>query len=140
MQFINHEAESNWNTNTDGKSSPMVTAVNRFAERWANLMEQRMAQRWVDASCGILPWILRKLRAIWVGRSSVSDVAWAASDDADTEGISGNIFSFAVLALVENWVHGRELLEWQNSRFPWGHEATLRDELLDDLGRPFVRH
>lgn len=81
--------------NTDGYGSGVI----RFAERWADLMEQRMAEG-----------------------ATLTDIAKKASHDADTEGVTGFMYGCAVSILAKVWEHGEDLRRWHNL------ETQLRDE------------
>src|SRR3990167_2101917 len=81
--------------NTDGYGS----AVMRYAERWARIMEGRMANG-----------------------ETVEDCADTASHLADSEGITGFMYGCAVAILAKVWVHGEALRRWHNLK------TQLRDE------------
>jgi len=66
-------------------------AIYHFAERWANLMEQRMGDG-----------------------ATLEDVAKPASHDADTDGLTGFMYGVAVSVLSQTWVRGDELRRWHN--------------------------
>lgn len=61
-------------------------AVNRYAERWANMMESYMDGGW-----------------------DLKDIVERCSDEADTEGITGFQWGAANATLREVWEHGEEL-------------------------------
>lgn len=63
-------------------------AILRYASRWAALMENSGLE--------------------------VSEVADSASHEADTEGITGFMYSAAVSVLSSCWVHGEQLRKWHN--------------------------
>jgi hypothetical protein len=73
--------------NTDGYGS----AVIRFAERWASLMEDELAKGF-----------------------KLADFARQISHIADTEGISGFMYGAAVSFLSQTWEHGEDLRRWHN--------------------------
>ncbi len=64
----------------------------RYAQRWAELMEERMA----------------------AAKMPVADVASFTSHDADTEGITGFMYGCAVSVLASVWEHGEDLRRWHN--------------------------
>jgi hypothetical protein len=88
MNFTNKD---DWDTavkaNTDGYGS----CIMRYAERWANTMEARIAD-------GAL----------------LADIAKDASQEAGTEGITGFMYGCAVSMLAAVWEHGEELRQWHN--------------------------
>jgi hypothetical protein len=65
-----------------------------YAERWAELMEKEIAK----------------------GRS-VFEVAEAASQQADTDGISGFMYGAAVSSLTHFWAYGADLAKWHNRQY-----------------------
>jgi hypothetical protein len=74
--------------NTDLYGSDIVS----YGERWANLMEARMAKG-----------------------EKIADIAKETSREADTTGIAGPILlCCAVMALIYFWQHGEELRLWYN--------------------------
>jgi hypothetical protein len=73
--------------NQDGYGS----AVYRYAERWADKMEDLKDQG--------------KL---------VSEIADQTSHEADTEGITGFMYGAAVNILASTWEHGEDLRIWHN--------------------------
>lgn len=82
--------------NTDGYGGACVS----YAERWARVMEGRIAQGATVAGC-----------------------AKDASHLADTEGITGFMYGCAVSMLAEVWQHGEELRQWHNRDTQIGHEG-----------------
>ena len=80
-----------WEKNKEMNTDPYGSGVVRYAERWANLMEERV-----------------------VGEVTVADVARQASHDADTEGITGFMYGCAVSILSVVWELGEELRVWHN--------------------------
>lgn len=96
MRIRNHEAWTKW---VAANSDPYGKAVIEYAERWANLMEERMGN---DVSL-------------------LSSVAEEASHDADT-GITGFMYGAAVRVLAECWEHGEVLRRWHNLK------TQIRDE------------
>ena len=63
----------------------------RYAERWADLMEERMAQG-----------------------EALESIAKETSYEADTEAITGFMYGMAVAILSQYWKHGEELRRWHN--------------------------
>ena len=81
--------------NTDGYGGGVIS----FAERWARLMEGRIANG-----------------------DTVEGCAKEASQLADNEGITGFMYGCAVSILSEVWVHGEQLRRWHNL------STQIRDE------------
>lgn len=69
-------------------------AIVEYAERWCDMMEQRIDQ-------GV----------------SVAESAAETKYEADTEGISGYMYGCAVQTLSMFWEHGEELREWHNGEY-----------------------
>lgn len=87
--------------NTDSYGSGVV----RFAQRWAELMEARIA-----------------------AGEALEDVAKATSNEADTEGITVFMYGVAVSSLAQMWVHGEELRCWHNLAMQRGTEGEAANE------------
>lgn len=97
MQVKDQDAWNEWVTkNTD----PYGRGVIVFAERWADLMEQKMA-----------------------AGAALGDIAEQTSHEADTEGITGFMYGCAVQALAESWEHGEQLRRWHNRGTQIGTEG-----------------
>ncbi len=94
MQFKNDEMQQTfaWNVN-DCKDNSYVAGILRHAERWADLMEARLTEN---------------------PELTVADIAEATSHEADTEGITGNMYNWAVKILAGVWIHGEDLRQWHN--------------------------
>lgn len=82
--------------NQDGYGSGVI----RFAARWANLMEQKMAKG-----------------------AKLKDIAEKTSHEADSEGITGFMYGCAVSILSQVWEHGEELRCWHNLDTQLGDEG-----------------
>lgn len=87
--------------NTDGYGGGVIS----FAERWARLMEGRMANGDTLEAC-----------------------AQEASSLADNEGITGFMYGCAVSILSQVWIHGEELRRWHNLKTQIGHEGEKANE------------
>jgi hypothetical protein len=102
MNIRDQEAWDKWrNNNTD----PYGGAVISYAERWADMMEQRMADG-----------------------AALADVAKETSHDADAEGITGFMYGAAVSVLASCWKHGDELRRWHNLDTQIGDEGERANE------------
>lgn len=102
MEISNEEAWKSW---VDHNTDPYGAACVRYAERWADLMEQRMAN---DAE--------------------LEDIAKEASHEADTEGITGFMYGYAVQILAGCWKHGERLRKWHNLDTQLGTEGIKANE------------
>mgnify|MGYP001603931777 CR=1 FL=1 len=80
-----------WEQACKANTDPYGAAILAYAERWARLMEGRIAHGGTLEAC-----------------------ASEASNIADTEGITGFMYGAAVGILAEVWVHGEALRRWHN--------------------------
>lgn len=87
--------------NTDGYGSGVI----RFAERWARLMEGRIAKG-----------------------DTMEKFAKETSHLADNEGITGFMYGCAVSILSKVWVHGEQLQRWHNKSIQLGTEGDRANE------------
>jgi len=87
--------------NTDGYGGGVIS----FAERWARLMEGRMANGDTLEAC--------------------ADEAFSL---ADNEGITGFMYGAAVSILSQVWIHGEQLRRWHNLKTQIGHEGEKTKE------------
>lgn len=97
MQIINQEV---WNKGRSNNQDGYGKAIYDYAERWADLIEQAIAEG-------------KKLQ----------DVADELSHLADTEGITGFMYGAAVATLSHVWKHGEELRRWHNLKTQIGNEG-----------------
>jgi len=88
-----------WKTSCEINSDGDGGAVMTYAERWARLMEARMAKG-----------------------ERIADIAGECSHLADNEGITGFMYGCAVGILSKVWQHGEALRLWHNLK------TQLRDE------------
>jgi len=97
--------EQGWNETVEANQDPYGKAGVSYAERWADLMEKRMADG-----------------------ESLADIAEETSHAADTEGITGFMYGCAVSILAQVWKHGEELRRWHNLETQLGDEGELANE------------
>ena len=76
-----------------------------YAERWARLMEVRMAKG-----------------------ERIADIADQCSHLADVEGITGFMYGCAVSTLAAVWIHGEALRLWHNKTTQLGTEGDKANE------------
>ena len=86
---ISKKHKIDWITGLQNNTDPYGSAVYRYAETWANLMEVKMEQG-----------------------MKIEQIAEDCSDEADTEGITGFMYGCAVQILSNCWEHGEELRRW----------------------------
>jgi|SRR3990172_3709186 len=88
MQVIDQKIFDDWKAK---QTDAYGLACFRYAERWANLMEERMQKG-----------------------EQLEDIAKATSRLADEEGITCYMFFVAVSVLVRCWKYGEDLRRWHN--------------------------
>lgn len=81
------------------------SGIFRYAERWANLMESR-----IEAG------------------ENLEDCAKRTSHEADTEGITGAMYGFAVQILARDWFQGERLRKWHNLDVQIGTEGEAANK------------
>jgi hypothetical protein len=89
--------------NTDDYGS----AIFRYAERWADLMELEMANG-----------------------AEIKDIAERLSNEADTEGITGFMHGVSVNVLSHCWEHGEELKKWYNGEYNYDGDGVVNPAIL----------
>ena len=91
MKVRDVKGYEDWKENSLHGNAPVVF---RFAERWADLMEERIESG-----------------------ERLEDIAKETSHKADTEGITGFMYVVAVNILSRCWVYGEELRKWHNGGY-----------------------
>ena len=104
MKLKNKEG---WEKFATINNDPYGSGVVRYAERWANMMEQEMES----------------------GKSLI-DIADATSHKADTEGITGYMYGCAVSILSQVWEHGEELRKWHNKEYGYEGNGTVNPAII----------
>ena len=97
-----------WKQLVENNNDDYGSAVVRYAEKWARLMQSEIAK-----GC------------------SLHECADPLSYLADDEGITGFMYGCAVSALTKYWKHGEELRRWHNKETQIGTEG---DEANDNGG------
>ena len=98
MKFKN---EDGWNETVEAQSGhPYGMAVMTYAQRWAEMMEERIANG-----------------------ERLDDIAKETSQEADKEGITGFMYGCAVSILSQTWEHGEERRRWHNLETQIGDEG-----------------
>ncbi len=95
-----------WQAARAANTDPYGKAVLDFAERWADLMEAKMATG-----------------------ETLEAVAESTSHEADTEGITGFMYGAAVSTLSQCWAHGEQLRRWHNLDTQIGTEGERANEI-----------
>jgi hypothetical protein len=96
-----------WDQIVTINNDPYGSCVVRYAERWANMMEQEMES----------------------GKPLI-EIADATSDKADTDGITGYMYGCAVSILSEVWEHGEELRKWHNKEYGYEGNGTVNPAII----------
>lgn len=104
MKIKDTKVYEDWKSNNNDTYGACVF---RYAERWANLMEDEINNG-------------KKIKAI----------AKKLSHDADTEGITGNMYGYAVDILSQCWEHGEELRIWHNSKYNHKGDGVVNPVIL----------
>ncbi|MEX2209417.1 MAG: hypothetical protein WD846_00745 [Patescibacteria group bacterium] len=97
--------EDGWQKAIEANQDGYGAAVVRYAARWANLMESKMANG-----------------------AELGDIARDTSHEADLEGITGFQYGCAVSILAQVWEHGEQLRRWHNSDTQIGDEGDRANE------------
>lgn len=97
MEISDEEAWKEWQENNQ---DPYGSAVIRFAENWARIMQVCMSNG-----------------------ESLEECAEEASHTADNEGITGFMYGCAVSVLVTSWKYGERLRRWHNLETQIGDEG-----------------
>lgn len=92
--------KAGWDECVKNNSDPYGSCAIRYVERWADLMEARLA-----------------------GGETVEQCAKDTSHEADTEGITGFMYGCAVGILAAVWEHGEVLRRWHNLDTQIGDEG-----------------
>ena len=90
---------NHWDEWKKNNQDPYGSYIIRYAERWADLMEQKMDEG-----------------------AALADIANQTSREADTEGITGFMYGAAISVLADSWAYGEELRVWHNAQY--GHHGN----------------
>ena len=107
MEVLDEAVYQDWKDKNKGGYGG---AIFDFAERWANLMEPKLAN-------GL----------------HIKDIADQLSNEADTEGITGFMYNAGVAVLTNCWVHGEELRKWHNGDYKG--EGTVNTSIINLGGK-----
>lgn len=92
MEFLGEKARKDWQIFEKNNQDIYGKGVVQFAKRWAELMENDLANG-----------------------KQVHEIAKKREDEADIEGITGFMYGAAVSILSQVWRYGEELKYWHNS-------------------------
>jgi len=98
-------SEADWQKSLDNNRDPYGARLNEYANDWALLMEEQMANG-----------------------AALEDIAKETSHVADTDGITGFMYSCAVSILSAVWIHGEDLRKWHNLKYQIGNEGEKANE------------
>ena len=97
--------QDGWDKSRAANTDPYGKDGIDFTERWANLMEEQIAEG-----------------------KQLADIAKTTSHEANIDGITGFMYGCAVALLSECWVHGEELRRWHNLVTQIGTESEAANE------------
>ena len=100
---MNIKNKKAWQEVKDNNQDDKGGEVVRYAEAWADLMEERMANG-----------------------EKLEDIAKDTSHEADTNGITGFMYGCAVSTLSQTWKHGKKLGRWSNNDLAPGQMNWLK--------------
>lgn len=104
MKFNNIGGMAIWGQLREKNADFYGKGVVDFAERWADLMEKRMAKG-----------------------AKLAEIADACSSEADTEGITGFMYGAAVQTLAQTWAYGEDLRRWHNNVYDPENKSGAND-------------
>lgn len=95
----------------DLNDDPYGRACFTYAERWADMLEELIADD-VNAEEVII------------------QNAATTSHEADTEGITGFMYGCAVSVLAQAWKYGEYLRKWHNSQYDYDRDGVVNPAVL----------
>lgn len=95
MIFKNEASKMKWQKQVNMQTSPYGKNTVAFIEKWAELMEAKIAKDYV-----------------------VSEIANSTSMEVD-DSITDYVIAISIQWLAEVWIYGEELLGWKNSPQFW---------------------
>jgi hypothetical protein len=104
---LNEEKSQEWQHCKEVNSDPYGSAGVRFAEAWADLMEEEVEKG-----------------------KTIAEVAEKTSHTADTEGITGFMYGCAVSILADCWIYGEELRVWHNNEYGHAGEGVVNPAII----------
>ena len=108
MKYLNNDAKQKFEKVIDiNKNDGYGRATINFTIRWANLMEEEVAKG-----------------------KKVFEIADSTSHKADTEGITGFMYNYAVKLLSECWLYGEDLRKWHNKEYNYEGNGVVNSCIL----------
>lgn len=95
----------------DNNLDPYGHAIFTYAERWAELMEKD-----IEASGNV--------------EESIRALAEERSHEADTEGITGFMYGYAVKILSSIWEYGEPLRVWHNTEYGYEGDGVVNPAMI----------
>ena len=92
-------------------SDPYGRACFTYAERWAGLLEKKIAES-ADPEKAIV------------------DNAGKLSHEADIEGITGFMYGAAVSILSQCWIYGEYLRKWHNKEYYYDGDGAVNPAII----------
>lgn len=109
LEFKDDEARKVWDNFVEEAFQYGYASVIRYAEYLAKFMQ----------------YLIAKHKGI-----TVADIAGQASHVADIEGITGSMYSCAVMVLSKTWKHGETLLKWHNSKYGYEGDGIVNPTVM----------
>ena len=104
---IKKEMEFDYLTGKHNNTDSYGSAVYRYLERWADLMEKKIN----ESDC--------------LAYETICKYAEELSHAADSEGITGFMYGCAVSILSEAWQYGEELRKWHNKEYGYEGDGVV---------------
>lgn len=95
----------------DNNQDPYGSCIYRYAERWADMMEETIKYSNDPQKC-------------------IEEYAEVYSHKADTEGITGFMYGAAVSILSQAWEYGDILRKWHNKQYNYDGDGTVNPAIL----------
>ncbi len=99
--------KNGWEKFVSVNNDPYGSGVVRYAERWANMMEEELEKG-----------------------NNLMEIADRTSCEADTEGITGFMYGCAVSVLTMVWEHGEELRKWHNKEYGYSGDGVVNPAII----------
>ena len=106
-----------WNKGVENNQDPYGSAIYRYLERWADLMEKEIE----NSSESPEEVIIQNAERL--------------SHEADTEGITGFMYGAAVSVLSQGWEYGEILRKWHNKEYGYEGEGVVNPAIMTIGGR-----
>lgn len=104
MKVKDIKAYEEWKANNTG---PYGSTIFRYAERWADMMEEKIANG-----------------------ERIEDIAEKLSFKANEECITGFMYGCAVTILSQCWEYGEELRKWHNKKYDYEGDGIVNPAIL----------